>query len=54
MANVVGVFYVLGVGVTFAMFLAFIAVVLETWSVCRENKVCSCEFIHSSRAFHLD
>lgn len=39
LANVIGVFYVLCVGVTIAMFLAFIAVLLEVWMVCRENKV---------------
>ncbi|XP_031634001.1 glutamate receptor ionotropic, kainate 2-like isoform X2 [Contarinia nasturtii] len=39
MANVVGIFYVLSFGVMFGMFLAFIAVVLDTWKVCRENKV---------------
>ncbi|WP_230169152.1 hypothetical protein, partial [Campylobacter jejuni] len=43
LANVIGVFYVLSIGSTLAMFLAFIAVVLETWRVCRENKVRSFE-----------
>ena len=39
LANVIGVFYVLSVGSTAAMFLAFIAVVHETWRVCKDNKV---------------
>lgn len=39
LANVIGVFYVLSVGSTAAMFLAFIAVVHDTWRVCKENKV---------------
>ncbi|XP_055300709.1 glutamate receptor ionotropic, kainate 2-like isoform X1 [Sitodiplosis mosellana] len=39
LANVIGVFYVLSCGSTAAMFFAFIAVVLETWRICRENKV---------------
>lgn len=38
-ANVVGVFYVLSSGVTVAMFLAFLVVVLETLKVSKEIKV---------------
>lgn len=38
-ANVVGVFYVLSSGVTVAMFLAFLVVVLETLKVSKEMKV---------------
>lgn len=44
MANVVGVFYVLSFGVTVSFILSFIAVVVDTWSVCRENKVCSLKY----------
>lgn len=38
-ANVVGVFYVLSSGVTVAMILAFLVVVLETLKVSKEIKV---------------
>lgn len=38
-ANVVGVFYVLSSGVTVAMFLAFLVVVLETLKMAKEMKV---------------
>lgn len=40
MANVEGVFYVLIAGVIVAMILAFIVVLFETRSVCKENEVC--------------
>lgn len=40
MANVEGVFYVLVGGVFVAMIFAFIAVIFETRSVCKENEVC--------------
>lgn len=41
MANVEGVFYLTIIGVLIAIILAFMLVVLETKSVCKENKVCS-------------
>lgn len=40
MANVEGVFYVLIAGVVVATILAFIVVLFETRSVCKENEVC--------------
>lgn len=54
MANVVGVFYVLSFGVIYSFFAAFIAVVIDTWTVCKENKVRSFKYeIHYSKTTWL-
>lgn len=50
MANVVGVFYVLGIGVMFALFLAFIAITHEIWQVSKENEVRFSTLIYQARA----
>lgn len=49
MANVVGVFYLTIIGVVIAIIIAFILVVLETRTVCKENKVCFSYNFHSFR-----